>query len=236
MNGSAGTFPGTIWMAIRNNGPAPVDQVDLTFTLPPGVTTDGSAWDGCTSDTVLGTVSCSVPAPAVGATRSYSYGVMEDTLQRQAGTSLTVSATPHGNTDPNPADNAGTVSITTNGGASISLSAGRLAATDGHGTVTLALGSALDYGPTAAFRLTFHYSTGVQPDLDGFPGCDHNATDQTITCLILSPDPGTSVDYSFPFIVDTAEPSPQLSVAYAPDVWPSGQYVETVPIDVCRNC
>jgi hypothetical protein len=76
----------------------------------------------------------------------------------------------------------------------------------------------------------------VQPDPIGFPGCDPNGTDQTITCMVLSPAPGKTLSYSFPFIIDTTQPNPQLSVAYAPDVWPSGQYVKTVPIDVCSNC
>jgi hypothetical protein len=103
-------------------------------------------------------------------------------------------------------------------------------------TVTPTLGADASFSPTAAFRLAFDYSTGVQPDPAGFPGCDRNATDQTITCMVLSPPPGATLDYSFPFIVDAAQPNPQLAVAYAPDFWPSGQYVETVPIDVCSNC
>jgi hypothetical protein len=122
------------------------------------------------------------------------------------------------------------------GGAQIGVTAGRLAATGGHGTATLTLATKVAGGGPAAFRLTFHYSTGVQPDPTGFAGCDRNDAGQTITCMVLAPPVNATLNYSFPFVIDPTQPSPQLSLAYAPDFWPEGRYVETVAIDVCNSC
>src|SRR5215469_12835368 len=65
-NGSAGNIEGTARVAVRNNGPAAVDLVDLAVTLTSGVQPAGPAWTNCTGPDTNQTITCAEPGPAVG--------------------------------------------------------------------------------------------------------------------------------------------------------------------------
>jgi hypothetical protein len=119
-NGSSGNIEGTVRVTVRNQGPAAVDRVDLTFPLTSGVQPTGATWTGCTGPDAHQTITCAEPAPGVGASRDYTFQFAIDTGKLSIGSNRepilpSVTVQPHGATDAKPADNTVTLTMCTNG-------------------------------------------------------------------------------------------------------------------------
>ena len=119
-NGSAGNIQGTVRVAVRNNGPAVVDLVDLAVTLTSGVQPTGPAWTNCTGPDTDQTITCSEPAPAVGQSGDFTLGFAIDTSKvaidgNHKDILPSVTVRPHGAVDTRSADNTVKLTMCTNG-------------------------------------------------------------------------------------------------------------------------
>jgi len=212
MRGSAGSVPAESYVAVRNNGPASIDLVDLTFAAVPWAQRTGDDWNTCSTDEAAQTVTCPVPAPPVGATKEYVFNFIIGTGAGQA-PPMTVTANPQGRTDPHPADNTDTASPSSQGGTDIAVTADTVSA--GSQTTVAVTIDSHGYNDPTAVGLTFEYGAGVEPGESGFAGCARDQVNRTVQCLVLAPRTGTPVTYDYPFTVDPAQADPQLTVTGA---------------------
>jgi hypothetical protein len=119
-NGSAGDIEGTVRVAVRNDGPATVDLVDLTVALTSGVQPTGPAWTNCTGPDTNQTITCAEPAPAVGQSRDFTLGFAIATSKLAIDSYRqpilpSIAARPHGATNAKSTGNTVTLTMCSNG-------------------------------------------------------------------------------------------------------------------------
>ena len=112
-NGSEGTVTGTTQITVRNRGPVVISKVSLAFLYTDRTRPSDAGWQDCANDTKYKIMRCVVPAPAIGASRTFTFEFTVDFLAQ--GGEVTVNALPDGRNDSVPADNSVKLTVCTNG-------------------------------------------------------------------------------------------------------------------------
>jgi uncharacterized repeat protein (TIGR01451 family) len=101
--------PFTYTLAVTNNGPAPATSVSVSDTLPAGVGFVDATGTGWTCSQTAGTVTCTMATLAVGAASPITITVTAPNDAAVLSNTATVSSA---TTDPTPANNTSTVTLT----------------------------------------------------------------------------------------------------------------------------
>jgi hypothetical protein len=110
-SGTSGTVNATIKVTVGNRGPAELDQVLITFLFSDAVQPSGDFWKACYRYDPSSTITCFLPAPPIGGSRTYTFTFAVDLGKPTAG--LKLEAAPDQTMESAPADNVADMVVCT---------------------------------------------------------------------------------------------------------------------------
>lgn len=142
--------PYSYTLAVTNNGPASASSVSVTDVLPAGVGFVSASGTGWTCIQSFGTVTCTMPTLAVGAANPITINVTAPASGSVVNTATVSSST----TDPTPANNSSTNTLTVVNQADLSITKSTSPATVTPGSPVVYTINVTNNGPSPATSVT----------------------------------------------------------------------------------